>query len=184
MRSLIMFLAGAVLGISVFWGGQQILAAHHAAHPYAGQEARAISSLSASDQAALLAGEGWGLAKPAEFNGFPGPAHVLELAADLDLTDTQRDAVEAAFAAMQAEAQTLGARLIEAEAALDAVFASGPPSETALRARLVDAEAVRAQLRAAHLSAHLTVTPILDDAQRAKYARLRGYSNQHSHSGH
>ena len=40
-----------------------------------------IKSLSQDDQSALLAGRGMGLARPAELNGYPGPAHVLELAA-------------------------------------------------------------------------------------------------------
>ena len=37
--------------------------------PYAGQQARSIKSLSAEDVAALLKGEGMGMAKAAELNG-------------------------------------------------------------------------------------------------------------------
>ena len=48
--------------------------------PYAGQQARAIKSLSDEDIAALLKGEGMGMAAAAELNGYPGPAHVLQLA--------------------------------------------------------------------------------------------------------
>src|SRR5947208_295022 len=48
--------------------------------PYAGQQARSIKSLSAEDVAALLKGEGMGMAKAAELNGYPGPVHVLTLA--------------------------------------------------------------------------------------------------------
>lgn len=54
---------------------------HHgnmANQPYAGQQQRSITSLSADDQLALRAGQGWGLAKPAELNGVPGPLHLLE----------------------------------------------------------------------------------------------------------
>ena len=51
--------------------------------PYAGQQARAIKALSDDDIAALRKGEGMGVAKAAELNGYPGPAHVLVLAADL-----------------------------------------------------------------------------------------------------
>ena len=47
--------------------------------PYAGLEARAIKSLSAADVQELRRGGGWGLALPAELNGVPGPAHLLEL---------------------------------------------------------------------------------------------------------
>ena len=49
------------------------------ASPYAGQESRRIKSLSEQDIAELRAGRGWGLAKAAELNGMPGPAHLLEL---------------------------------------------------------------------------------------------------------
>ena len=37
--------------------------------PYAGQDTRSIKSLSAEDVAALLKGEGMGMAKAAELNG-------------------------------------------------------------------------------------------------------------------
>ena len=46
--------------------------------PYAGEQQRAIKSLSEKDIADLQAGQGMGLAKAAELNGYPGPAHVLE----------------------------------------------------------------------------------------------------------
>src|SRR5215469_14793256 len=47
--------------------------------PYAGQEARTIKALSDDDIAALRKGEGMGMAKAAELNGYPGPVHVLAL---------------------------------------------------------------------------------------------------------
>ena len=55
---------------------------------YAGQEMRAIKSLSPQEVADLLAGRGMGLAKAAELNHYPGPRHVLDLARELDLTET------------------------------------------------------------------------------------------------
>ena len=48
--------------------------------PYAGEEAREIRTLSEEDIRQLKNGEGWGLAKAAELNGVPGPAHLLEIA--------------------------------------------------------------------------------------------------------
>src|SRR5262249_1929289 len=48
-------------------------------NPYAGQQSRSIKALSEDDIAALLKGAGIGLAKAAELNGYPGPAHVLAL---------------------------------------------------------------------------------------------------------
>ena len=46
------------------------------ASAYAGQQSRAIKSLSEQDVDDLLAGRGAGFAKAAELNGYPGPAHV------------------------------------------------------------------------------------------------------------
>src|SRR4051794_40771771 len=58
--------------------------------PYSGQQARSIKALSPENIAALLTGEGMGMAKAAELNGYPGPAHVLALAKELNLTEAQR----------------------------------------------------------------------------------------------
>jgi hypothetical protein len=45
--------------------------------------------------AALLKGEGMGMAKAAELNGYPGPTHVLTLAKELALTESQLQQVTA-----------------------------------------------------------------------------------------
>jgi hypothetical protein len=58
--------------------------------PYSGQQTRSIKALSSEDIAALLKGEGMGMAKAAELNGYPGPVHVLTLAKELKLTESQR----------------------------------------------------------------------------------------------
>ena len=160
------------------------------AQPYAGQQDRAVTSLSAADVKDLLAGHGWGLAKPAEFNGYPGPAHVLELAKELQLTESQRSWIEKAFERMQLRAKSIGARYVSAERALDDVFRSGKADAGRLQTRLRDAERLRAELRRVHLAAHLEVTPLLSHEQRKKYAELRGYgaggnaSEQHHRAQH
>ena len=82
---------------------------------YAGQEAREIKSLAPDEVAGLLAGKGLGYAKPAELNGYPGPSHVLELAARLELSAEQRSRTEALFAAMQAKAAQVGRALVDEE---------------------------------------------------------------------
>jgi len=69
--------------------------------PYAGQQARPLKALSDDDIAALRNGEGMGMAKAAELNGYPGPAHVLTLAAQLGLTETQQRDVRAIFERMR-----------------------------------------------------------------------------------
>ena len=159
--------------------------------PYAGEEARDIASLSEADLAALRAGEGWGLAKAAEFNGHPGPAHLLEHAEALDLTPEQRRAVQAAFNAMNADARALGADLIGAEARLDAGFEAGGLDRAAMDTLVAEAAAAQGRLRARHLAAHLEVTPLLTPEQVVAYGRLRGYGGTEAstavtprHGGH
>jgi hypothetical protein len=144
--------------------------------PYAEDESSAISSLSANDVAVLLGGEGWGLAKPAERNGYPGPRHVLELADALQLTSEQRASVQAAYERMKARAQGLGANYIAAEHALDEIFRSGADDAGALSERVARAERLRAELRLTHLNAHLEVSRLLSPAQRQRYMALRGYA--------
>src|SRR5205823_8867533 len=99
--------------------------AETAASPYVSQEARAIKALSKDDVAALLKGEGMGMAKAAELNGYPGPAHVLALAAQLKLSDAQRQQVQLVFDRMSANAKSLGAELVDRERMLDRRFAAG-----------------------------------------------------------
>lgn len=154
-----------------------------AAQPYAGQQSRDVSSLSADDVDALLAGRGWGLAKPAELNGFPGPMHVLELAAELRLTSEQWQAVQASFDRMRVKAQDVGARYVAAERAIDAAFRAARPQAEIVQ-KVHEAEKLRAELRLAHLNAHMEVTPLLTPEQRHRYAELRGYAGAGAHAPH
>jgi Spy/CpxP family protein refolding chaperone len=153
--------------------------AQHAS-PYAGQEARAIKSLSAEEVRDLELGAGMGFAKPAELNGYPGPRHVLELADALALRPDQRERVEHSFERMQRRAVEAGAELIEAERALDALFATGDAEAATLEAAVARAAAARARVRLAHLEAHLEMRELLDAPQVEAYVQLRGYG----HGGH
>src|SRR5262245_16502456 len=65
--------------------------------PYVGQELREIKAMSPQEISDYLSGKGMGLAKAAELNGFPGPAYVLELATQLNLTTDQKIKTEALF---------------------------------------------------------------------------------------
>lgn len=152
--------------------------------PYAGGEAREIKALSPSDIEGLLAGRGMGYAMPAELNGYPGPAHVLELAEQLELTAEQRSETEAIFARMEAAAKELGAELVAAERKLDEAFRSEAADETSVLAMTSDIGAIEARLRAVHLNAHLQQTRILSDHQVALYITLRGYGGGHGGHGH
>lgn len=159
--------------------GLMVVAANAAtptATPYAGQNARSIKSLSDEDIKELLDGKGMGLAKAAELNGYPGPAHVLELASELNLTSKQRAATEALFGSMQSKAVRLGTALVEEERRLDQLFREGHVTSDSLTAQLRKIGALQAELRGAHLEAHVAERRILTPEQAAKYADLRGYS--------
>ncbi|MDX1547696.1 MAG: Spy/CpxP family protein refolding chaperone [Rhodothermales bacterium] len=151
--------------------------------PYAGQETRSIKALSDDDLAALRRGDGMGLALAAELNHYPGPRHVLELADALALTPEQRAETEAVMAAMRTEAVRLGEAVIGREEALEALFASGDATPEAVRAVLAELGTLRADLRFAHLNAHLAMRRLLTPGQVAHYDRLRGYGGGHP-AGH
>ena len=145
--------------------------------PYKGFETRDIASLSKKDIGELQSGAGWGLALPAELNGFPGPAHVLELQVDLELSPSQAIEMQAIFDAMKVEAVTQGNVLIKAERDLDQGFKSGGLSPEKLRSLITAAEAARANLRYIHLSRHLMSFDVLSAGQISKYSELRGYTS-------
>lgn len=151
------------------------LASADPASPYAGQEQREIKSLSPQEISDYLAGKGMGLAKAAELNGYPGPAHVLELAGPLALSAEQKARTQELFKAMEKKAMGLGRLLIDEEQKLDTLFASRSVTPDTLSAALARIGALQAQLRQAHLEAHLTQTQILSKTQTAKYVELRGY---------
>jgi len=143
--------------------------------PYAGQESRQITSLSAEDVDELSRGGGWGLAKAAELNGMPGPAHLLEMKDEIGLSEAQVTEIIIVRDAMRAEAKTLGRKLIDLEQALDEGFQSKSFTDETLQTALSDLGNVRTQLRFAHLSAHLRTPTILTDDQIVRYNTLRGY---------
>ncbi len=160
------------------------VAAAASSSPYAGQEAREIKALSPDQVRELLDGAGMGLAKAAELNGYPGPAHVLELAAGLGLTPEQRRKTQALFDAMQARARALGRALVDEEQRLDHLFASRRITPESLRASLARIGELQAQVRSVHLQAHLDQTRILTPEQVARYAELRGYASPSGHGDH
>jgi Spy/CpxP family protein refolding chaperone len=143
---------------------------------YAGQQSRAVSSLSADEVEGLLAGRGLGLARPAEVNGYPGPMHVLELAGELHLSPEQKTQVQASFDRMKARAMQAGTAYVAAESAVDAAFKSGNADRATIERLVREADARRAEKRLSHLEAHLEVTPLLTAVQRRRYAELRGYA--------
>lgn len=144
---------------------------------YAGQEKREIKALSDDDLKNLREGDGAGFAKPAELNGYPGPKHILEHEAKLDLTPEQRTAVDRSFRKMKEKAVELGGRIIDRERELDRLFAGQKIDAALLRERTNEIAALQGELRAVHLAAHLEMKELLSDEQVARYKRLRGYTN-------
>jgi Spy/CpxP family protein refolding chaperone len=170
-------LRAIAFAVAVLAGGV-VLAQHHAhnpAQPYAGQQARAVSSLSPDELRGFLEGRGMGLARAAELNGYPGPMHVLELEKELKLTPGQRREVELAMGRMKARATDLGRQYVEAERAVDAAFRSSSADAATITARVTDANRLLGEVRLSHLAAHLEIAPLLTPEQRARYAELRGY---------
>jgi hypothetical protein len=152
-----------------------------AAMSYAGEQARTIKALAASDVTGLLAGQGMGLAKAAELNGNPGPMHTLELKAQLRLSAEQVAASQALMAAHKARARALGAELVAAEQQLDGLFAQKRGAGDVLTAAAVEQATraiseLQALLRSEHLKTHLQQAALLSAEQIAQYSVLRGYS--------
>ena len=145
--------------------------------PYAGLQARPVKALSDQQIADLKAGRGMGLALAAELNGYPGPMHVLELAAPLGLGDEQRAKVAALFDAMKLEAVALGERLIAAETALDRQFADRTITASGLGEATRSIASLQGELRLAHLKYHLATLELLTPEQAARYSALRGYGH-------
>lgn len=144
---------------------------------YAGQEKRDIKSLSPDDIAELQRGGGWGLAKAAELNGVPGPAHLLEMKDEVPLSEAQVAAISEVYEGMKSRAIEQGERLIALERELEAHFRNRSITDTILRSSLEDIAEARKELRYTHLSTHLQTPDILSPDQIDRYNTLRGYSN-------
>ena len=87
-----------------------------------------MKALSDEQIADLEAGRGMGLALAAELNFYPGPAHVLELADALALSNEQRTGTKALLDAMKAETIPLG----------EVIHRIGRPSASASRSTSLD----------------------------------------------
>lgn len=156
------------------------------ASPYTDQVSRDIKALSATEISDLLAGKGRGYAKAAELNGYPGPAHVLELADELQLSPEQHAETQLIFNRMAESARQLGANLVSAERRLDSAFRSHRITPESLPRMLEEIGDLDSDLRSIHLLAHLEQTRVLTPDQVSLYGALRGYGDdagdlQHQH---
>ena len=148
---------------------------HHSA--YAGQENQAIKALSDEDVQSYLNGEGMGLAKAAELNGFPGPKHILEIKDKLNLTPEQESAVQNSFEQMKSEAVSLGKKIVEKEKELDKLFSDNGISSEVVATKTREISELQGNLRNVHLRAHLEMKKTLSSEQIDIYKKTRGYTN-------
>jgi len=139
----------------------------------AGEAEAAHHSFLDQERAAIERGEGFGMAMVADRNGYPGPKHVLELKAELQLTPEQQTAMEKLFAQMKAQALARGKELLLAEAQLDQMFAEGRPEAELLQQQTNRVASLRGELRWVHLSAHLAARKLLTPQQLATYQHFR-----------
>lgn len=151
-------------------------APHVGSSQYAGYQEREIKALSARQIEDLQAGRGMSLALAAELNGYPGPAHIVELGEKLRLTKDQERETTVLTEQMKADAQRLGKDAIETERELDRLFKTGRPSEASVAQAVERAALAQATLRASHLNYHLRTVAILTPVQITRYQELRGYA--------
>jgi len=174
MRSTTLAIAMTLLGLSVTTAAAQ----HGHGSPYREQHQTGARGLSTQEVDDLVAGRGMGLARAAELNGYPGPRHVLDAARDgtLSLTPEQRLGVQRVFDVMERDAKRLGTRVVDEERALEAAFRGGSITEAELGDRVARLAVIQGELRQVHLRAHVATHALLTQAQRARYAELRGYA--------
>lgn len=153
--------------------------------PYAGLEGSPIRGLTPKEIGDLRNGSGMSLALPAELNGYPGPRHVLDMAAELNLTADQRSQMEALHAHMKGEAQKAGREVLAAHERLEREFRNGTITQASLDALTRDVGAAWGELRLVHLRAHLDAKDLLTHEQVMRYNELRGYgASGMDHGGH
>jgi Spy/CpxP family protein refolding chaperone len=164
-------------------GAAAALAQGQPASPYVPLQGRELKAVSPERVAGLLEARGLGYALTAELNSYPGPMHVLELAEPLRLTPEQLQRTRAIMDAMKAEGRAIGVRIVDAETHLERMFRMGHIDSDRLRTQTTAIGALEADLRRAHLAAHLEMRALLTGEQIAAYDQLRGYGAQQSGPG-
>jgi len=122
---------------------------------YVAQASREIKNFSAQDVQQIKQGKGWGMAKSAEFNGYPGPRHVLDMAEKLALSAEQTRAVKDIFEAMQVKAMAAGDAYLAAERQLDQGFLHNQINAESLRELVDTSLQARADLRYIHQGTYM-----------------------------
>lgn len=172
------------LSIAIIFLGATVAGArsqHAPANPYADLQARSVKALTDAQVSDLKAGRGMGLALPAELNGYPGPMHVLELAAELGLSEAQAERMQRLPVEMKAEAIPLGERIIAREPDLDRLFMRRAITPASLQEVTQAIAGLQGAHRHAHLRFHLATVEVLTPHQRQRHGELRGYGRSEGH---
>ena len=151
--------------------------------PYSGEEAREIKALSKEEIQNYLAGSGMGYARAAELNHFPGPKHVIELAAQLQLSEKQLTETRTTFDEMNHQAVEIGKKIVEQEEYLNRRFAHNHIDAKVLEEITGLIAELQGKLRAVHLRAHLAMRETLSQKQIDRYDELRGYTGTGAQPG-
>lgn len=153
--------------------------------PYQGEENSEIKAMNSTRVEGLLRGDGMDIARAAELDHYPGPRHALDLATELELSDSRIAQSEAIFEHMQSEAMRLGRLLVAGEQMLDRLFRQATVSAETLAGRLSELGDTRTRLRGIHLQAHLEQGQLLTEQQVNRYDLERGYLGDHGRAdGH
>ncbi len=166
-------LPAAILSMVAVPGAQ---AQHtHEASPYADTQSSEIASMTQAEIDGLRAGDGMGLARPAELNHFPGPKHVLELGDELALTNEQTARIAAIRESMTEHASAKGEEILMIARHLDEAFRSASITSETLNRMTGHMATLKGELQAIHLLAHLETRDALTPEQIVRYDDLRGY---------
>ncbi len=133
------------------------------------------------DRDVLLNGEGAGQGAYAEFHGYPGPKHVLDLAKELQLKEDQKKNVQAIYDEMATRAKELGQHIVQIEEELDGAFRQGLVVEKSVRDDSEEIGRLRGRLKSIHLIAHMKTRKVLTDAQVLLYKKLRQEPKKQKH---
>jgi len=178
---------GLIYGVIILISASTFILALASHSPYIGHEKRTIKNFSEEEIQALLSGQGMGLAKAAELNHYPGPRHVLDLGAQLPLSEVQRAETQKIYDHMHQEAVRLGALIVDKEKELDQLFAAQAVQSDTLQSLTKQIAQLQGELRLVHLQAHVEMKRLLSPEQVEAYDALRGYTASAGaapHTGH
>ena len=134
-----------------------------------------IKSLTPDEYIGYKTGSGMGLARVAELNNYPGPLRVLELQKELKLSSLQKSQLKTVVDAMKFKVLEMGGFILLQEKKMNELFASGKADEGSIIYFTNKLGLYQAELRNAHLQAHLKTRRILTPDQVKKYNKIKGY---------